>query len=184
MKQQIKKMKLELKELAKQIKTEKPEYRSTVSLYDKSQVECMGWNKKPYIGKDPKLADKIWKLSSSIDKARQEFRHKHIAYCLARGRTLAQIESSGQRCSTEKHSFNCKCPNMNYVEEIMKGMEDEALRSSEVGPLEVAASSSVGSCASGVDAPISESKPVEQRDAGVPESVKPGILDRIKGFLG
>lgn len=183
MKEQIKKMKSELKELAQQIKTQKPQYRSTVSAYDKSQIELIGWNKKPYTGKDPKLADAAYKLLSSVEKARYEFRHKHIAYCLLRGRSLQQIENKGVRCQTEKHAWGCNCPNMNYIKELME-KKDETVCNSEGRPLEESTSGSSGTCTGGVVATEPTTEGLEQRDTSVPESPKPGFFDRVKAIFG
>jgi len=41
--------------------------------------------------KEPRT-ESLWKIQSRIDSSKYEFRHKHIAYCLLRGRTMEQIE--------------------------------------------------------------------------------------------
>lgn len=67
MKEQIKKMKQELKELAHRIKSQKKIRKQSHPHHDK------------YEGTEQMLG--------------QLFRHKHIVYCLARGRKLEQIDS-------------------------------------------------------------------------------------------
>lgn len=36
---------------------------------------------------------KLWSLQQDIDKYKKEFRYKHIAYCLLRGKTYNEIET-------------------------------------------------------------------------------------------
>jgi|GEM_PF-2020674 len=84
MKEQIKKLKLELKELAKQIKEKKSQRKSSSCGY-----------------------------VSGLHEARVAFRHKHVAYCLARGRTLEQVDK-GERL------------NMDHVQWYMDSMKPES----------------------------------------------------------
>jgi hypothetical protein len=84
MKNQIKKMKQELKSLAKEIR-EKKNLRS-----------------KENNGFVPALFE-----------LRIAFRHKHVAYCLARGRTLEQVDSG-------KHL------NMDYVNWVLASMKEDS----------------------------------------------------------
>src|ERR1017187_6571622 len=69
MKTQIKKLKLQLKSLAKSIREQKKLRKPSHPHYDK------------YIGQ--------W----SVELLSISYRHIHVAYCLARGRTLEQVDS-------------------------------------------------------------------------------------------
>ena len=69
MKTQIKKLKQDLKSLAKTIRQQKKIRKPSHPHHDK------------YVG--------AW----NVEKLSIEFRHKHVAYCLARGRTLEQCDS-------------------------------------------------------------------------------------------
>jgi hypothetical protein len=89
MKEQIKKLKSELKQIAKQIKQQKSIRKPSHTAHDK------------YIGHNG-----IATMSST-------FRHKHVAYCLARGRTLEQVDSGGGL-------------NMEWVNFILESMKPEA----------------------------------------------------------
>ena len=79
----MKKMKQELKELASEIRDTKPQ-RKLVHFTGK---RTMGHHEAQY---------RVERLSS-------EYRHKHIAYCLMRGRTMDQIE---QPAEDNKHQIN------------------------------------------------------------------------------
>lgn len=68
MKEQILKMKLELKELARQIKDKKKQRKNKDITGGTGQVP-------------------------GLDNARWAYRHKHVAYCLVRGKTLEQCDS-------------------------------------------------------------------------------------------
>ena len=116
MKTQIKKMKEELKELAKSIKTNKPLF--------KDAQRSGNWEKQ-------------WKYCTIAKSS--EFRYKHIAYCILRGRTLEQIEGKNREGNK---------PNMDYINKIIKGIKDEALRNSEIRPIEVTTGSASGTCGS------------------------------------
>jgi len=69
MKDQIRVLKLNLKEIAQTIKNNKVLRKKSHPHHDK------------YIG------------DYALLSLRNEFRHKHVAYCLARGRTLEQVDS-------------------------------------------------------------------------------------------
>lgn len=149
MKTQLLNLKTELKKLAQEIKTNRP-------LWKESQRQ----------GKYE------WKYNP-INLA-SDFRHKHIAYCLLRGRTLEQIERSNRDGNK---------PNMGIVERIMKEIQNEALRDSQSGPKQESTSSASGTCVS----PVLVGTPpngVEQRDSGIPQSPKLGFIDRAKEFFG
>lgn len=100
-------IKTELKNLVTIIKTEKPAYRSAWSAYDKSKVKKEG-KYGSYLEGDSELYKKI--DGRPLWNAQHEFRHKHIAYCLARGRTLEQIEPGSAGCNAD----------MDYVNKLSK----------------------------------------------------------------
>lgn len=91
----ILKLKAELKVLAEQIKTVKFNTRQDQSAFDKQyplRHEYSQWK----ILKDNeqfRTAQKeCWNNQSNLYQARFDFRSKHIAYCMLRGKTLEQIE--------------------------------------------------------------------------------------------
>lgn len=69
MKEQIRALKLNLKEIASTIKNQKTVRKKSHPHHDKYQGDY------------------------SLLLLRNEFRHKHVAYCLARGRTIEQVDS-------------------------------------------------------------------------------------------
>ena len=71
MKKKLKDLKQELKQLAKLIRSTKIEHKE----YQRSNQ----WNE-------------IESTRRTIELSQYNFRHKHIAYCMARGRTYEQIE--------------------------------------------------------------------------------------------
>ena len=89
MKEQIKSLKLNLKEIAKQIKNQKKVRKKSHPHHDK------------YLGDYALLC------------LREEFRHKHVAYCIVRGRDLECIDSG-------------KGLNMDRVNWIIKTMQPES----------------------------------------------------------
>lgn len=89
MKQSILKLKLELKALARDIKSKK-----------KSRKEYSN-------GYVPGLSDARW-----------EYRHKHVAYCLARGRTLEQIEPNNR--------IGTPPLDMNFINWILSSMKEDS----------------------------------------------------------
>ena len=89
MKTQIKKLKLELKELAKQIKQQKSIRKPSHPAHDQ------------YIG--------LW----NCKVLSKTYRHKHVAYCLVRGKTLEQVDSGTGL-------------DMDYVNWIIKTMQPES----------------------------------------------------------
>jgi hypothetical protein len=86
------KLKKELKDLAKEIKLWK-------------------FLRKPVNRKDTRLQQ--WDVDYNVFRYKREFRHKHIAYCLLRGRSYEQIE---QPRDDNK-------PDMIYVQMIMDEYE-------------------------------------------------------------
>lgn len=88
MKEQILKMKLELKELARQIKDKKKQRKNKDITGGTGQVP-------------------------GLESARYSYRHKHVAYCLVRGKKLEQCDSG-------------KGLDMETVEWIMRTMSPES----------------------------------------------------------
>lgn len=92
------KFKSELKGLAKEIR----ERRAKTKQYQREHGGCHPhrWNCKNW--EDYEYTNKQW-----------EYRHKHIAYCLLRGRTYEQIEKPKEGNE----------PDMDYITTIMKEKE-------------------------------------------------------------
>ena len=132
MKEQIRQMKTELKDLARQIKTLKPEYRQSqrdLSLFYNDQrkaktiMHTMSFWASPIGKESTRLSSTKYSKEADLVKAKYAFRHKHIAYCLLRGRTIEQIESIGSRCKDK--CYCCNKPDMKLVEKIMKEVQDK-----------------------------------------------------------
>lgn len=95
MKTHIAKLKAELKVLANQIKTIKPNLRRDQSSFDKKYPQRHNWDQYKILNKNEEFCQQqkeVWANYSNLDKAYEEYRAKHIAYCMLRGRTLEQIE--------------------------------------------------------------------------------------------
>lgn len=95
MKTQLLKMKAELKVLASTIKTVKSNTRHDQSDFDKKYPLRHVWEQYKVLSKIPEFTQEqkeVWINYSNLSTARFEYRSKHIAYCLLRGRTLEQIE--------------------------------------------------------------------------------------------
>jgi hypothetical protein len=118
----------------------------------KSLAKEITTNRKLY-----KQAQREGKSLWNIRVPSYEFRYKHIVYCMLRGRTIEQIERS--------HKPG-KEPNMPYIEMMIKKVQDEALRSSEIGSVEIPTSSSSGSRSCGAPAEATTAK-VEEWDTGL-----------------
>jgi hypothetical protein len=76
-------LKSELKQLAHQIQEAKTNYKQC----QREHNGCDG-----YLEGEPGHQKWIGGYCSIIKKLKHEFRHKHIAYCLLRGRTIDEIE--------------------------------------------------------------------------------------------
>ena len=90
-KTQFKGLKQELKTLAATIKSTKPTFRKAQSTFDKTT---------PY---SPELFSEARNLETSLGRAQFEFRHKHIVYCLMRGRTRNEIEQPKNHMPNEAY---------------------------------------------------------------------------------
>ena len=63
--------------------------------------------------------DDLWRAQYRLTSQKWVYRHKHIAYCLLRGRTMEQIE---RKC----HTPPCESTIKNYVEEYGEEVKDAA----------------------------------------------------------
>ena len=117
----LKSLKEELKNLAKDIKTSKPEYRgaqSTISkLCNSHNLQYLSWWERHQKSKNIeefKVAEKAkWDSGAKLGKAQYEFRHRHIAYCLVRGTPIEKIET------LPKDRIRTNIPDMKYVEKLV-----------------------------------------------------------------
>ena len=118
-------LKLELKSFAQSIRENRSSFRAKQSHHDKE------WSRQTPEWAN-QLKKEIYTHHNELVKARYEFRHKHIVYCLLRGRTMAQIESSKkQKC--EKDCYCCNKPSQKYLDSLftkfstkLKGEQDAA----------------------------------------------------------
>jgi len=62
-----------------------------------------------------------WQLYREKNTSKREYRHRHIAYSLFRGRTMEQIEKPSP------HNL----PNMSHVNELLKELEDARAKEQE-----------------------------------------------------
>jgi hypothetical protein len=107
----IQKTKLELKELASQIRK--------IKLSRKPKNVILYPELKPF-------QDGLWKL----DRLRYEYRHQHIAYCEIRGRTRQQIETPKDDNKPNEDKIT------EYKNKLLTELEEyknETLRSSQEG---------------------------------------------------
>lgn len=113
-KEYIKSKKYYLKGLAQQIRSLKDELKQFYK--DKKELGFEEFRKK-HEGR--------WNydIERDIRKAKYEFRHQHIAYCLIRGRSYEQVESKVRENNE---------PNQDYIKQLLEEypsipeMEDEA----------------------------------------------------------
>lgn len=95
MKIQLATLKAELKVLANTIKTIKPNLRRDQSDFDKKYPQRHDWKQRQVLDKNKDFVaqqKEVWNNYTNFTDAYEEFRAKHIAYCMLRGRTLEQIE--------------------------------------------------------------------------------------------
>lgn len=78
--------------------------------------ELKKWKSSRKLNKRLQLKMPLWEIESKIYRLKVEFRHKHIAYCMLRGRSYEQIESY---CRVS--------PDFNRVECIMGQYEQKAV---------------------------------------------------------
>lgn len=130
-------MKNELKSLAKEIRQEKDNFKSQQREYSKIENEhgCAETVYMKYM--DPKynhelyknVRDTMSKVGSTVNTYRcnvwdlqSKFRHLHIVYCLARGKTLEQIEPKVK----DQGTWYANTPKKELIEQIKKeyGFDD------------------------------------------------------------
>jgi hypothetical protein len=95
MKIQLAKLKAELKVLTSTIRTVKFNTRHDQSDFDKKYPQRHVWEQRKLLNKNEEFNQQqkeVWTNYSNLSNAYEEFRAKHIAYCLLRGRTMEQIE--------------------------------------------------------------------------------------------
>lgn len=95
MKIQLLQLKAELKVLAQEIRTLKPQTRQSNSILDKTFPQRHDWEQYKLIRDNDQYRDlnaKFYNNQSNLLNLQYKFRAKHIAYCMLRGRTLEQIE--------------------------------------------------------------------------------------------
>ena len=63
-----------------------------------------------------------WKYQYKLPGLKSDFRHKHIAYCLARGKSYEQIENKTREGNE---------PNFDYIEKLVKEYEEKRERTNE-----------------------------------------------------
>lgn len=86
--------------------TKYPELKSELKQLAK---EIRKWKRNRKEDRRFELKMSLWKIQGYVDYYKHEFRHKHIAYCMLRGRTYEQIE------------LYCKVsPNFDLVNKIME----------------------------------------------------------------
>jgi len=93
MKEQIRALKFNLKQIAKEIKNQKVLRKKSHPHHDK------------------------YKGDYSLYYLRDEFRHKHVAYCLARGRTLDQVDK-GVKLDMDRVNWILKTMNPESKEKL------------------------------------------------------------------
>ena len=86
-------LKQELKVLAKTIRTAKQERKTVHFTGERTMKSPYSWQ-----------SDATYACEEA-EKMAYEFRHKHIAYCLLRGRTMEQIEQKVNDGNEPNHSY-------------------------------------------------------------------------------
>lgn len=107
MKTVIADLKIELKDLAKTVRESRARFRKAQSIISKGTD--VAWN-------GPEWKEKT-STEDTLNTSRYEFRHKHIVYCLLRGRTRDQIEKPSKKC--EKACYCCNKPSESYLEKLL-----------------------------------------------------------------
>jgi hypothetical protein len=90
----IKKMKEDLKQIAKELKTLKPKFKEQQREISKKGISFEKYYRWDNDNKREKeLIANCLKTNNDIVKAKKYFRHMHLAYCLLKGRKYEQIEN-------------------------------------------------------------------------------------------
>lgn len=124
----INNLKTELKELVKAIRSHRTAFKSAQTAYYRAMnqklpepslgeklIAFVKQAAKPNVPDRRALGDAEFKLRCDLGKAQFEFRHKHIAFCLVRGRTMDQIEKP----------YHHNLPDMKYVDRLVENLKKE-----------------------------------------------------------
>lgn len=133
MKTHLMKLKAELKVLAQEIKTLKPSYRQSQSFLDKTYPTRHDWNQYNILKKNDDFnnAQKtMYSNGGALGRAYTEFRSKHIAYCLLRGRTIEQIEPKLRDPYDYSHQYIRKLAN-DIVTKVMEEVNGQVIHTSQ-----------------------------------------------------
>jgi hypothetical protein len=149
MKDKIKQLKAELKELAHCISETNREFKQ-------EQRE----------GKTHWSSDALKRQG----RARYVFRHKHIVRCLLRGRTMEQIETMPKWGRCADRCYCCNKPDQEYINKLMKEMTNETLCNNESGPEQKPASSAELPCSGNLGDGALGVAGAEKRDNNMSES--------------
>jgi hypothetical protein len=76
-----------LKEIAAELKINKPEFRKQQSKISKENIKWF------HSEEEKSYLQKHYELDIKNDNLKEKFRHYHIAYCLLRGKKYEQIEN-------------------------------------------------------------------------------------------
>jgi hypothetical protein len=96
--------------------TKYPELKSELKQLAK---EIREWKRNRKLDKRIELKIPLWQIELKVSQRKYEFRHKHIAYCLLRGRRYEEIEL---KTNTP--------PDFKYVDKIREKYEQKTLRAS------------------------------------------------------
>jgi hypothetical protein len=93
--------------------TKYPELKSELKQLAKS---IRKWKSNRKMDKRKELGIQLWQAELKVNQLKYEFRHKHIAYCILRGRRYEEIEL---KTNTP--------PNFDYVDKIKEQYEQKTL---------------------------------------------------------
>jgi predicted nucleic acid-binding Zn-ribbon protein len=128
MKIQLLTLKAELKVLAQEIKTFKPATRQSNSILDKTFPQRHDWEQYKLIRDNEQYKDlnaKFYHNQSRLESLRHEFRVKHIARCMLRGKTLEQIEPK-LRDPNSWHNIRARKEAAKIVTSVLEAMNAQA----------------------------------------------------------
>ena len=150
MKEALKLLKVELKNLASVIRTVKFNTRQDQSSFDKKYPLKHDWEQYKVLCKNEEFIqtrNECWTNTTNLYKAYFEYRSKHIAYCLLRGRTMEQIEGKHRDPNDPTHKQVRQEADkiIKQVNEGTYGKPKEDIRPSGQVPVESTANSSGGS---------------------------------------
>lgn len=169
MKESLQQLKTELKQLAVEIRGQKSHHKQTQRDFSKSDSKT--WST---------TYSAMGKSICSLHSLKFQFRKKHIARCLLRGRTLEQIEGKLKN-PKDINNINVREEAAKLVKSI-KDKYEQVVCVSETGPKEELSSGTGGTCSGSVSA--GTPSPVEKRDAGVSEGNQAGDTQLASGDGG